>query len=78
MQRVFGPGSGYAKESFRNRWAMAVPAFATHLSIGSPWAWSVVSDSVSRDLGFVTAAAECVASRVASQCALLWWLTRLS
>lgn len=46
-----------ASETFKNRWAMAVPAFTTHLCIGSPWAWSLVADVLSRNNGFVAPAA---------------------
>ena len=62
LSRWFGPDKGRAGPEFRNRWAMAVPAFLTHLCIGSPYSWSVVSGPISRELGFVTAAAECVAA----------------
>jgi hypothetical protein len=32
---------------------MAIPAFATHMCIGSPWAWSIMGDIVTREIGFV-------------------------
>lgn len=57
FDRMMGPQTVIAKPEFRNRWAMAVPAFATHLCIGSPWAWSVMSGPVSQELGFVSPAA---------------------
>ena len=57
-QRWFGPQTGHADASFTNRWAMALPAFFTHLCIGSPYSWSVVSGPLSREMGFVTSAAE--------------------
>jgi MFS family permease len=34
-----------------------VPAFATHMCIGSPWAWSIMADVITRENGFVTSAA---------------------
>jgi hypothetical protein len=30
---------------------MAVPAFLTHMCIGSPWAWSLMADVVTREVG---------------------------
>ena len=41
----------YASENFKSRWLMAVPAFCTHMCIGSPWAWSLMADMATRDLG---------------------------
>lgn len=32
---------------------MAIPAFATHMCIGSPWAWSIMGDIVTKEIGFV-------------------------
>lgn len=49
--------SSYADPSYTNRWAMAVPAFMTHLAIGTPWAWSVLSGIITNEHGFVTSAA---------------------
>ena len=37
---------------------MAVPAFATHMCIGSPWAWSIMGDIITKESGFVASAAE--------------------
>lgn len=34
IDRLFGLESCEAAPTFRNRWAMAVPAFLTHMSIG--------------------------------------------
>jgi len=54
----FSPSRVIAKSGeVSNRWAMAVPAFAAHLCIGSPYAWSALSDALSREFGFVCAAA---------------------
>ncbi|CAN0243714.1 unnamed protein product [Ectocarpus sp. 13 AM-2016] len=36
---------------------MVAPAFLTHMCIGSPWAWSVMSGTISRELGIVSSAA---------------------
>ena len=33
-----------------------VPAFATHLCVGTAWAWSAVADTITREAGFVAAA----------------------
>ena len=46
-----------ASESFKSRWLMALPAFGTHLALGSPWAWSLMADAVTREVGFVAPAA---------------------
>ena len=35
-----------ASPDFNNRWAIMVPAFATHAVIGTGWAWSVVSATI--------------------------------
>ena len=53
-----GPDTVVAKEGeVSSRWAMALPAVATHLCLGSPWAWSLVGDACTRQLGFVAPAA---------------------
>ncbi|CAM9336130.1 unnamed protein product [Choristocarpus tenellus] len=57
IERVMGRDSCVASPAFTNRWAMVVPAFATHMCIGSPWAWSVMSGTISCELGVVTSAA---------------------
>eukprot|EP01038_Epipyxis_sp_PR26KG_P008254 gene8254-11169_t len=49
--------SNFATKDFKNRWLMTIPAFATHMCIGSPWAWSLMADVLTREQGFVTAAA---------------------
>ena len=55
---MFGLGNDdVAPPTFTNRWAMVAPAFATHLCIGSPWAWSAMGDVISREHGFVVSAA---------------------
>ena len=40
-----------------NRWTMVLPAFATHLAIGSPYGWSIASEYLTREQGFVVSAA---------------------
>lgn len=57
IDRLFGLDSCVASESFTNRWLMVIPAFATHMCIGSPYAWSLMADVVTRELGFVAPAA---------------------
>eukprot|EP01035_Chromulina_nebulosa_P027044 gene27044-35499_t len=57
FDRLFGLESNVATKGFTNRWLMAVPAFGTHMCIGSPWAWSIMADVVTREIGFVAPAA---------------------
>jgi hypothetical protein len=57
FDRLWGSDSSVAAPSFRNRWAMVVPAVAAHVCIGSPYAWSLMSDMITREHGFVAAAA---------------------
>lgn len=52
-ERWFGKESTVAPASFKNRWAMVVPAIAGHMCIGSPYAWSLVADVITRENGFV-------------------------
>lgn len=42
-----------SKSFFKNRWLMLIPAFATNVCIGSPWAWSIMGDILTREVGFV-------------------------
>ena len=44
FERNFGLDSNIASTSYpkSSRWKMLLPAVATHLCIGSPWAWSLV------------------------------------
>lgn len=53
FERHFGKQSCEAKSDFKSRWLMAVPAFATHMCIGSPWAWSIMGDIITKEVGFV-------------------------
>jgi MFS family permease len=57
IQRLVGPQTVIASSSFKNRYMMMLPAFLTHICIGSPWAWSVMSGTLTREIGFVTSAA---------------------
>ncbi|CAM9220897.1 unnamed protein product, partial [Laminaria digitata] len=57
FKRVMGKESCVASPDYTNRWAMVAPAFFTHMCIGSPWAWSVLSGTLSRELGVVSSAA---------------------
>ena len=51
IDKLIGEESNVASESFKNRWLMAIPAFATHMCIGSPWAWSIMADVCTRQIG---------------------------
>eukprot|EP00794_Sanderia_malayensis_P017685 gene17685-19451_t len=57
FKRFFGPESSVASENFKSRWLVAIPAFATHMCIGAPYAWSAMSWPLTREHGFVTSAA---------------------
>lgn len=57
IDKYFSREACIADEGFKNRWAMVVPAFMTQLCIGSPWAWSVLSGTISRELGVAGSAA---------------------
>ena len=57
VERMIGLESNIASESFKSRWLMAIPAFATHMCIGSPFAWSLMADTITREIGFVAPAA---------------------
>jgi MFS family permease len=57
LKKYFGIQNSFAKESFKSRWLMVVPAFLTHLSIGSPYGWSVLASTLVREQGFVISAA---------------------
>ncbi|KAL5249249.1 hypothetical protein ACHWQZ_G018191 [Mnemiopsis leidyi] len=58
LSSVFSPEKSVASPKFTNRWAIAVPAFLTHLCIGAPYAWSAMSGPLTRDFGFVCSSAE--------------------
>jgi MFS family permease len=57
IERLYGVESNVAAPTFKNRWAMVVPAVATHICIGSPYAWSMMADLLTREHGFVASAA---------------------
>jgi len=50
---LYGPEKSVASKNFTNRWAMFVPAFATHICLGAPYGWSAVSANLSKEYGFV-------------------------
>ena len=53
---ILGLESNVASKEFKNRWLMVLPAFATHMCLGAPYAWSLMADQITRELGFVTPA----------------------
>lgn len=53
---LFSLESNISKEGYSNRWFMTVPAVLTHMCIGSPYAWSLMADVITRQDGFVAAA----------------------
>jgi hypothetical protein len=57
LDKLFGPDSNVAAPTFKNRWSMLLPAIAAHICIGSPYAWSIMADAITRENGFVTSAA---------------------
>ncbi|RYG63354.1 MFS transporter, partial [archaeon] len=57
LDRLFGEESNVASENFKSRWSMIVPAAAIHLCIGSPYAWSLMADTITKEAGFVLSAA---------------------
>lgn len=46
-----------ASEAFTNRWLMVIPAFASHLCLGAPFAWSLMADVATREIGLLAPAA---------------------
>lgn len=56
MSRLFGPESNEASKDFKSRWLMVVPAFVTHMCLGAPYAWSIVADQITREIGVVAPA----------------------
>jgi hypothetical protein len=46
--RKVGIVNDVADANFKNRWLMAIPAFLTHACIGTPFAWSLLGDSITR------------------------------
>lgn len=53
VDKLWGPDSNIASPNFNNRWAMVIPAFFAHMCIGSPYAWSMMGDQITREMGFV-------------------------
>lgn len=56
IEKIFGYESNFASLN-TNRWSVVLPAFLTHISIGSPYAWSLMADTLTKELGFVAPAA---------------------
>jgi len=56
IDRLFGLASNIAGPG-TNRWTMFVPAFCTHVCLGSPYGWSAISAQLTREAGVVTSAA---------------------
>ncbi len=52
LSRLMGPESAVGSAS-TNRWAMFLPAFATHVCLGAPYGWSAISAQLSRESGVV-------------------------
>ncbi|CAM9460649.1 unnamed protein product, partial [Discosporangium mesarthrocarpum] len=57
LEKLMGKESDVAPPDFTNRWHMVIPAFVTHMCIGTPYAWSVISGTINYELGFVSSAA---------------------
>lgn len=57
LEKFWGKESCMASPSTTSRWLMTVPAVMSHLCIGSPYAWSLMADIITRENGFVAAAA---------------------
>lgn len=54
---MFGPESCVASPTFTNRWLMVIPAFTTQMCLGAPYAWSLMADVCTREIGIVAPAA---------------------
>ena len=66
VAKYMGPSSAVASDPAKtNRWAMFVPAFATHVCLGAPYGWSAISAALSREYGVVAASS---ADWVLDQC----------
>ena len=57
LDRLYGPESCVASPTFTNRWLMVIPAFATQMCLGAPYAWSLMADVCTREIGIVAPAA---------------------
>jgi hypothetical protein len=73
LDRALGPDTVWAEPTFTNRWAMVIPAFATHMCIGSPWAWSVMTQPLTCEsqLPPTRALIALVMALIHAQCVLL-------
>jgi MFS family permease len=57
LNKLFGPESCVASPTFTNRWLMVIPAFTTQMCLGAPYAWSLMADVCTREIGIVAPAA---------------------
>ena len=57
FSKLFGPESNVASPTFKNRWLMVIPAFTTQMCLGAPYAWSLMADVCTREIGIVAPAA---------------------
>jgi len=55
LARFMGPNAATVAEgtSPPDRWAMFLPAFATHVCLGAPYGWSAISAQLTREFGVV-------------------------
>ncbi len=75
--RVLGPASVYARPDFpaSQRWKVVLPAFATHVCIGTPWAWSVMATPLMLEMGgVVPAAADWSFAEVSAPMSILFFM----
>jgi len=57
LKSLFGKESNVASPTFTNRWLMVIPAFTTQMCLGAPYAWSLMADVCTREIGIVAPAA---------------------
>eukprot|EP01031_Cornospumella_fuschlensis_P023146 gene23146-28130_t len=59
LNKLFWSKSNIAEPgNLPSRWTMLVPAFMNHLCIGSPYAWSLMADELTRESGIVVSSAQ--------------------
>ena len=51
FNKYFGPESNVASPTFKNRWLMVIPAFTTQMFLGAHYAWSLMADVCTREIG---------------------------
>eukprot|EP00094_Tigriopus_californicus_P000584 TCALIF_00566-PA protein Name:"Similar to yhjX Uncharacterized MFS-type transporter YhjX (Escherichia coli (strain K12))" AED:0.10 eAED:0.28 QI:0/0.75/0.8/1/0.75/0.4/5/779/269 len=57
LNKFLGPQAALTDTPHKiNRWAMFLPAFATHICLGAPYGWSAISAALSKEHGWVIAA----------------------